>query len=101
MSCCGYRRGSRRWRESSASWVPQWTRWSRCRRCSREKISSKYLVMLRILSAGAAQAVVEEIAAAYTHATADEVKAEFSAVGAMKARVVAGGAGDVVVVTPP
>ncbi len=55
--------------------------------------------MLIILSAGAAQAVVEEIAAAYTRETGDEVKAEFSAVGAMKARVVAGEAVDVIVLT--
>ncbi len=55
--------------------------------------------MLRILSAGAAQAVVEVIAAAYTLETGDEVAAEFSAVGAMKARVVAGEAVDVVILT--
>jgi len=55
--------------------------------------------MLIIFSAGAAQAVVEEIAAAYTRETGDEVKAEFSAVGAMKARVVAGEAVDVIVLT--
>jgi molybdate transport system substrate-binding protein len=55
--------------------------------------------MLRILSAGAAQAVVEEIAAAYTRETGDEIAAEFSAVGAMKARVVAGEAVDVVILT--
>ena len=55
--------------------------------------------MLRILSAGAAQAVVEEIAAAYTRDTGDQVAADFSAVGAMKARVVAGEAVDVVILT--
>ena len=55
--------------------------------------------MIRILSAGAAQAVVETIAAAYTRETGDEVKAEFSAVGAMKARVVAGEGVDVVILT--
>jgi len=55
--------------------------------------------MLKILSAGAAQAVVEEIAAAYTRDTEDEVQAEYSAVGAMKARVVAGEAVDVIVLT--
>ena len=54
---------------------------------------------MRILSAGAAQAVVEEIAAAYTRDTGGQVKAEFSAVGAMKARVVAGEAVDAVVLT--
>jgi molybdate transport system substrate-binding protein len=55
--------------------------------------------MLRILSAGAAQAVVEAIADAYTRETGDPVAAEFSAVGAMKARVVAGEAVDVVILT--
>lgn len=55
--------------------------------------------MLIIFSAGAAQAVVEEIAAAYTRDTGDEVKAEFSAVGAMKARVTAGEAVDLVILT--
>jgi len=55
--------------------------------------------MLNILSAGAAQTVVEEISAAYSRETGDEVKAEFSAVGAMKARVVAGEAVDIVILT--
>ena len=55
--------------------------------------------MIRILSAGAAQAVVEIIAAAYSKDTGGEIKAEFSAVGAMKARVVAGEAVDVVILT--
>ena len=55
--------------------------------------------MLKILSAGAAQAVVEQIAAAYTRDTGDAVEAEYSAVGAMKARVVAGEAVDVIVLT--
>jgi molybdate transport system substrate-binding protein len=54
---------------------------------------------LKILSAGAAQAVVETISAAYTRDTGREVKGEFSAVGAMKARVVAGEAVDVVLLT--
>lgn len=53
----------------------------------------------RILSAGAAQAVVEKIAAAYTRDTGNEVTAEFSAVGAIKARVIAGEAVDVIVLT--
>jgi molybdate transport system substrate-binding protein len=54
---------------------------------------------LNILSAGAAQAVVEEIAAAYTRDTKNEIHGEYSAVGAMKARVVAGEAVDVVILT--
>lgn len=55
--------------------------------------------IIRILSAGAAQAVVEAIAATYTRNTGNEVKAEFSAVGAMKARVEAGEAVDIVILT--
>jgi molybdate transport system substrate-binding protein len=55
--------------------------------------------MLRILSAGAAQTVVEAIADTYTRETGNPVAAEFSAVGAMKARVVAGEAVDVVILT--
>jgi len=43
--------------------------------------------------------MVEEIAAAYTRDTGDEVKAEYSAVGTMRARVVAGEAVDVIVLT--
>jgi molybdate transport system substrate-binding protein len=54
---------------------------------------------IRILSAGAAQAVVEKIAAAYKRETGNEVKAEFSAVGAMKSRVVAGEPVDVIILT--
>lgn len=55
--------------------------------------------MLRILSAGAAQAVVERISPAYTSATGNAVQADFNAVGAMKARVVAGEPVDVVILT--
>lgn len=54
---------------------------------------------IRILSAGAAQAVVENITSPYTRETGHEVRAEFGAVGAMKARVVAGEPVDVVVLT--
>jgi molybdate transport system substrate-binding protein len=54
---------------------------------------------IRILSAGAAQAVVEKIAATYTRETKNEIQGEYSAVGAMKARVVAGEAVDVVLLT--
>jgi molybdate transport system substrate-binding protein len=54
---------------------------------------------LTILSAGAAQAVVETIAEAYARDTGWKVKSEYSAVGAMKARVVAGEAVDVVILT--
>jgi len=54
---------------------------------------------VRILSAGAAQAVVERIGAAFTSETGNGVKAEFSAVGEMKARVLGGEPVDVIVLT--
>jgi len=54
---------------------------------------------VRILSAGAAQAVVERIATAYTSETGNGVKAEFGAVGEMKARVLSGEPVDVIVLT--
>ena len=57
------------------------------------------MAVVRILSAGAAQAVVERIATAYTSATGNGVKAGFSAVGAMKARVIAGEPVDVILLT--
>ena len=57
------------------------------------------MAALRILSAGAAQSVVETIATAYTSETGNGVKAEFGAVGAMKARVIAGEPVDVIVLT--
>lgn len=57
------------------------------------------MAIIRILSAGAAQAVVEKISADYTRQSGIEIKAEFSAVGAMKARVVAGEAVDVILLT--
>ena len=57
------------------------------------------MAVVRILSAGATQAVVERIATAYTSDTGNGVKGEFSAVGAMKARVIAGEPVDVVVLT--
>ena len=57
------------------------------------------MAVLRILSAGAAQAVIERIAADWIQETGHGVKADFSAVGAMKARVMDGEAVDVVVLT--
>lgn len=54
---------------------------------------------VRILSAGAAQAVVERIATACTSETGNGVKAEFGAVGEMKARVLSGEPVDVIVLT--
>jgi molybdate transport system substrate-binding protein len=51
---------------------------------------------LRILSAGAAQAVTERIIEAFKRDTGAQVAAEFSAIGAMKARVTAGELVDVI-----
>ena len=57
------------------------------------------VVEVRVLSAGAAQAVVETIGSTYTGETGNGIKAEFSAVGAMKARVLSGEPVDVIVLT--
>jgi molybdate transport system substrate-binding protein len=54
---------------------------------------------IRVLSAGAAQAVVEKIARSYTRDTNREVNGEFSAVGAIKQRVLEGVAADVIILT--
>lgn len=54
---------------------------------------------VRVLSAGAAQTVVERIGAAFTSETGNGVKAEFSAVGEMKARVLGGEPVDVIILT--
>jgi molybdate transport system substrate-binding protein len=54
------------------------------------------MATLRILSAGAAQAVTERIIEAFKRDTGAQVTAEFSAIGAMKARVTAGEAVDVI-----
>jgi len=57
------------------------------------------MAVIRILSAGAAQTVVEKVATVYARDTGIDVKADFSAVGAMKQRVVAGEPVDVIVLT--
>lgn len=57
------------------------------------------MATIRILSAGAAQAVVERISTPWMRGTGHEMRADFSAVGAMKARVLAGEAVDVIVLT--
>lgn len=57
------------------------------------------MATLRILSAGAAQAVVERVAAAWMRDAGHEVRADFGAVGAMKARVTGGETVDVIVLT--
>ena len=54
--------------------------------------------MIRILSAGAAQAVVEPVMAAFKHG-GEEFTAEFSAVGAMKARLLAGAPADLIILS--
>lgn len=57
------------------------------------------MATIRILSGGAAQAVVEQIAAEFQRDTGHDVSAEFSAVGTMKAKIVAGEPVDVVILT--
>jgi molybdate transport system substrate-binding protein len=57
------------------------------------------MTMLNILSAGAAQAVVQQIMADFKRDTGDDVAAEFGAVGAMKAKALAGAPVDVIVLT--
>ena len=54
---------------------------------------------LRILSAGAAQAVTERLIEAFRRDAGAEVVAEFGAVGAMKAKITAGEPVDVIVLT--
>ncbi|OGA47626.1 MAG: hypothetical protein A3G24_10675 [Betaproteobacteria bacterium RIFCSPLOWO2_12_FULL_62_13] len=57
------------------------------------------MATIRILSGGAAQAVVEKIAAEFQRDTGHQVSAEFSAVGAMKQKVEEGEPVDVVILT--
>jgi molybdate transport system substrate-binding protein len=57
------------------------------------------MATVRILSGGAAQTVVEKIAADFQRDTGHEVIAEFSAVGAMAAKLVAGEPVDAVILT--
>jgi molybdate transport system substrate-binding protein len=54
---------------------------------------------LRVLSAGAAQAVVEVIAADYQRETGRRVRGEFGAVGAIRQKLVDGAEADVIVLT--
>jgi len=54
---------------------------------------------LHLLSAGAAQSVAERIGAQFTGETGCEIKAAFGAVGAMKARVLAGEPVDVIILS--
>ena len=57
------------------------------------------MATLNIFCAGAAQAVVTEIAGKFQRDSGNFVNASFGAVGAMKARVVAGDPADVIVLT--
>ena len=57
------------------------------------------MAILNIFCAGAAQAVVTEMAGKFQRDSGNFVAANFGAVGAMKARVVAGEAADVIVLT--
>jgi molybdate transport system substrate-binding protein len=57
------------------------------------------MATIHILSAGAAQAVVENVIAGYQRDTGLAVEAEFGAVGAMKARMLTGVPVDVIVLT--
>lgn len=59
------------------------------------------LATIRILSGGAAQAVVEAVARGFRRDTGHTVDGEFSAVGAMKAKLVAGDAVDLTILTAP
>lgn len=57
------------------------------------------MATIRIVSAGAAQAVVEKIGAEFGRETGCEVGGVFGAVGAMKARLVGGETPDVIILT--
>lgn len=57
------------------------------------------MATLNIFSAGAAQAVVTQIAEKFQRESGNLINAAFGAVGAMKARVVAGESADVIVLT--
>jgi molybdate transport system substrate-binding protein len=57
------------------------------------------MAILRVLSAGAAQAVVERVASDWTRRTGNELRADFGAVGAIRARVAGGEPADVIILT--
>src|SRR5688572_20355572 len=61
--------------------------------------AGRLLTTLRVLSAGAAQTVVERVAEDYRRATGVQVEGEFSAVGAIRQRVLDGAPVDVIVLT--
>jgi molybdate transport system substrate-binding protein len=57
------------------------------------------MAKLRVLSAGAAQAVTERIIEGFKRDTGSDVAAEFGAVGAMRAKILAGEKVDVILLT--
>jgi len=57
------------------------------------------MAVLRLLSAGAAQAVCEQVIAAFQRDTGHDVEAIYGAVGAMKARMVGGEPVDVIILS--
>lgn len=59
------------------------------------------MAVLRVLSAGAAQAVCEQVIAALQRDTGHTVEAAYGAVGAMKARMVGGEPVDVIILSAP
>lgn len=59
------------------------------------------MATIRVLSGGAAQSVVEKIAAAFERDTGHRVVGEFSAVGAMRDKILAGDPADMVILTAP
>src|SRR4051812_32909410 len=59
------------------------------------------MATLRLLSAGAAQAVAERIVETFTRETGNDVSADFGAVGAMRAKLLAGDRADVIILTQP
>jgi len=59
------------------------------------------MATIRLLSGGAAQAVVEKVAIDFRRNTGNDINADFSAVGAMKAKFLAGEAADLLILTAP
>ncbi len=57
------------------------------------------MATIRILSGGAAQAVVEKLAVDFQRATGHEFSCEFSAVGAMREKLLAGDPADIMILT--
>jgi molybdate transport system substrate-binding protein len=62
-------------------------------------VEYKYMILLNVLSAGAAQAVVQQVIAGFRRDSGNDCAATFGAVGAMKARALDGAPVDVIVLT--